>query len=62
MAKKRSPIKIKPENVGKFTKWCKRHGYPGATHACEEEGLASRLASVRKQAQFSRNAKSWKKG
>ena len=54
-------INIKPENKGKFTAWAKRHGHKGVTNAAIEEGLASRLASVRKQAQFAKNAKEWKK-
>lgn len=55
------PIKIKDENKGKFTAWAKRHGHKGVTNAAIEEGLASRLASVRKQAQFAKNAKEWNK-
>lgn len=62
MESKKPKIHIKKENRGKFTEWCKRHGYEGANSSCEEEGLANHLASVRKQAQFSKNAKSWKKG
>ena len=58
-SKKKNPIKIKPENRGKFTAWCKDHGHDSANAACEEEGLASKLASVRKMANFSRNAKKW---
>lgn len=61
MADKKSKIMIKPENRGKFTNWCKRHGYDGATATCEQEGLASKSSSVRKMANFSRNAKKWKK-
>lgn len=55
-------INIKKENRGKFTAWAKKHGHKGVTNEAIEEGLASRLASVRKQAQFAKNAKSWKKG
>lgn len=58
-------IEIKEENRGKFTKWAKAHGHKGVTNDAIEEGpasrLASRLASVRKQAQFAKNAKSWSK-
>jgi hypothetical protein len=54
-------IKIKKENRGKFTAWAKRHGHNGVTNAAIEEGLASRLASVRKQAQFAKNARKWGK-
>lgn len=53
------PIKIKDENKGKFTAWAKRHGHKGVTNAAIKEGLASRLASVRKQAQFAKNARKW---
>ena len=60
--KKKNPIKIKKENVGKFTEYCKGKGYEGVTAQCEEEGLASRSAAVRKRANFSRNARSWNKG
>lgn len=56
----KNPIHIKESHKGKFTKWAKRHGYKGVTDAAIEEGLASKLASVRKQAQFALNAKSWK--
>lgn len=55
-----NPIRIKESHKGKFTEWAKRHGYKGVTDAAIEEGLASKLASVRKQAQFALNAKSWK--
>ncbi len=52
-------IEIKPENKGKFTAHCKAKGFKGVTNACIEEGLASKSASVRKQSQFAKNAKSW---
>ena len=57
-----NPIKIKKENIGKFTDWCKRHGYEGPNASCEAEGLAAKSAGVRKMANFSHNAKKWKKG
>ena len=25
---------VKPKERGKFTKWCKSHGFPGPTMAC----------------------------
>ena len=59
--KEKPSIKIKPENKGKFNKWCKKHGHDSVTRSCEEEGLASKLASVRKMAQFSKNSRSWNK-
>ena len=61
MEKKQPKIEIKKKNKGKFTKWCKDHGHKSVTSACEEEGLASKYGSVRKMAQFSKNAKGWKK-
>ena len=54
-------IKIKEENKGKFNKYCKSKGYKSVTRECEEEGLTSELASVRKMAQFSKNSRSWNK-
>ena len=56
----KSEIHIKKSHEGRFTEYCKRKGYKNATSECEEEGLASKLASVRKQAQFSANARKWK--
>lgn len=52
-------IEIKESNKGKFTKYCENKGYDGVTSKCEEEGLASKLAGVRKMAQFSKNSKEW---
>lgn len=60
--KKKNPIHIKPENKGKFTNYCKNKGHGGVTGQCIEEGLASKVAGVRKMANFARNAKGWKKG
>lgn len=61
MAKKKSGIHIKPENKGKFTKYCKGKGHKSVTTECIEEGLASKMAGVRKMANFARNARSWNK-
>jgi len=55
----KSKIKIKPENIGKFNKWCKSHGHKSVTRKCEEEGLASKSAAVRKMSQFSKNSRKW---
>jgi len=60
--KKKSGIYIKPENKGKFTSWCKSHGYGGVTTACIEAGLRAKSGTVRKEANFARNARKWKKG
>ena len=59
---KQSPIKIKKENRGKFTRHCRRAGYEGVTNECIKEGLASKSAGLRKQAQFALNSRSWNKG
>lgn len=61
MAEKKSKIRIKPENKGKFTKYCKNKGHKSVTTECIEEGLASKSAAVRKRAQFAKNARSWNK-
>ena len=53
-------IEIKPENKGKFTKYCKDKWYKSVTQECIEEGLASNSAAVNKRAQFAKNAKSFK--
>ena len=59
--KKKSGIHIKPENKGKFTKYCKSKGHGSVTDACISEGLASKSAAVRKRANFAKVSKSWKK-
>jgi hypothetical protein len=56
-----SGINIKPENKGKFTKYCKSKGHDSVTGACIEEGLASKSAAVRKRANFAKVSKSWNK-
>ena len=55
-------IKIKKENRGKFTRHCRRAGYEGVTNEGIKEGLASKSAGLRKQAQFALNSRSWNKG
>lgn len=52
-------IVIKESHKGRFTEHCKNKGFDSVTNECIEEGLASKSASVRKQAQFVANAKSW---
>lgn len=59
---KKPKIEIKKSHKGKFTKYCKSKGYEGVTKACEQEGLASHSEKIRKQVQFSANAKKWNKG
>ena len=56
----KSKIKIKPQNRGKFTAWCKSQGFGGVTSACIKKGLASSSSSVKKMANFARNARKWK--
>lgn len=58
----KSGIHIKKKNRGKFTKWCKRHGYDSVTSACISKGKNSDSSSVRKMATFAKNARSWDKG
>lgn len=57
----KAKIRIKPENRGKFTSWCKRNGYGGVNSKCISAGKNSSSASVRKMATFAANARSWKK-
>ena len=52
-------IEIKESHKGRFTAYCDNKGYDGVTSACIDEGLASELAKIRKQAQFAKNAKSF---
>ena len=53
-------IEIKKSHEGKFTEYCENKGHKGVTSECIREGLASKMASTRKQAQFAKNARSWK--
>ena len=56
-----SKIRIKPENKGKFTQYCKDAGYTGVTEKCIKEGKKSKSKAVRKRAVFAENAKEWSK-
>jgi len=60
VAKKKSRIKIKSQNTGKFTQWCKRHGYNSVTLACIAAGRRSKDARVRRMANFAKNSRRWK--
>ena len=42
---------------GRFTEWCKRHGFSGPTKACIEVAKKSKDRSVRGMAQFAERAK-----
>lgn len=57
MAAKKKPIRIKPENKGKFTKYCGGK----VTSKCIAKGKKSKSPAVRKQATFAQNARKWKK-
>jgi hypothetical protein len=59
---KPNPIHIKASHVGRFTAWCKAHGYGGVTAAAIAAGKRSKDAAVRKQATFAGNAKKFKHG
>lgn len=53
-------IRIKPENKGKFTSYCKSKGYNGVTSECIAEGKRSSSKAIRKRATFAANARKWK--
>jgi len=59
--KKKLKIKIKPSKRGSFTAWCKRQGFSGPNSSCVAKGLRSKNPSIRRKANFSRNAKKWSK-
>ena len=59
--KKKLRIKIKKSTQGSFTAYCKRKGYSGVTTTCISQGLKSSSPSIRKKANFARNARKWKK-
>ena len=42
---------------GRFTEWCKRHGFNGPTRACIEVALKSKDKSVIGMANFAKRAK-----
>ena len=52
-------VEIKEENVGKFTRYCKRKGFNGVTTECIMMGKRSKNAGVRKMAVFAENARKW---
>lgn len=60
MARK-SKIRIKPKNRGKFTRWAKRHGFrsvqSAASHVMANKGKYG--PGVVKMANFARNSKKW---
>ena len=60
MEEKKPKIYIKPKNRGKFTEYCKGLGFNGVTSECIRRGLKSKSATIRKRANFARNARKWK--
>lgn len=56
MGMKTGGIHIKPQNKGKFTDYCGGK----VTSECIEQGLNSPSATIRKRANFARNARKWK--
>lgn len=60
---KKSPIRIKPENKGKFTAKAKAAGKSVQTYASQVLAKSSKATpATKKQAKFARNAAKWKKG
>lgn len=55
-------IKIKKENVGKFTEYCKGLGLSGVTQECIAKGKKSPSKAVKKRSVFAENTRSWNKG
>lgn len=56
MEKDKPLIEIKESHKGKFTEHCGGK----VTNKCIEEGLASKSAALRKQAQFAKNVRQFK--
>jgi intein/homing endonuclease len=54
-------IKIKEANKGLFTKHCIGQGYTGVTQKCIDQAKKSNYKSLRKQAIFAENVRSFKK-
>jgi hypothetical protein len=52
----KSGIVIKPQNEGKFTAWCKRHGFSGPNSDCIAAAKKAGGAAA-KMAVFAQNAK-----
>jgi hypothetical protein len=52
----KSGIVIKPQNEGKFTAWCKSHGFPGPNSSCIAAAKKAGGAAA-KMAVFAQNAK-----
>jgi hypothetical protein len=61
-AKKKKPIRIKPENKGKFTASAKKAGKSVQAHARSVLANPKASATQKKRANFARNAAKWNKG
>jgi hypothetical protein len=59
MQEKKPKIYIKKENRGKFTQYCKQHGFNGVTSECIAQAKKSKNPTTRKRATFAANAKHW---
>lgn len=60
--KKKKPIKIKPKNKGKFTRWAKSRGMSvSQATAAVKKNPGKFSPAVRKMATFAANARQWKK-
>ena len=60
--KKKTKIKIKPENKGKFTASAKKAGEGVQEHAAEVLKDPKASPTQKKRANFARNAAKWNKG
>lgn len=60
--KKKSKIRIKPKNRGKFTRWAKSRGMSvSQATAAVKRNPGKFSPGVRKMANFASNARKWKK-
>ena len=60
--KKKKPIRIKPENRGKFTRWARARGMSvSQATAAVKRNPGKYSPAVRKMANFASNARKWKK-
>jgi hypothetical protein len=62
MAKKKSTIKIKAKNKGKFTAFAKKKGKSVQAQAQSTLNDPNATPLQKKRANFARNAAKWKKG
>ena len=62
MPAKKKPIRIKPENKGKFKASAKKAGKSVQAHARSVLANPKASATQKKRANFARNAAKWNKG